>query len=202
MGITPRTAYSLWFNGKIETQNQHTACYWRKFLNDAGNNWSSLAPKFAFAHNTSVNYTTGKTPYEIVSGTKPQIPMSLKLGLYRNKHKFCCSEFCKDLPSHSHSENNLKNQLLDNLLRPQFSHTLLERQRDFKRIYSATFERCREQTARSHAYRNRFKLGQHLEIGQKVLYENHRQGLSKSQKLQQRRLGPFTVTKRVTITTY
>ena len=171
-------------------------------MNDAGNKWSSLAPKFAFAHNTSANYTTGKTPYEIVFGTKRQIPMSLKLGFYGNKHKLCCSDFCQDLPSHSHSENNLKNQLLGNLLRPQLSHSLLERERDFKRIYSATFERCREQTARSHAYRNRFKLGQHLEIGQKVLYENHRQDLSKSQKLQQRRLGPFTVTKRVTNTTY
>ena len=64
------------------------------------------------------------------------------------------------------------------------------------------FQRCREQTARSHAYRNCFKLGQHLEIGQKVLYENHRQDFSNSRKLQQRRLGPFTVTKRVTNTTY
>ena len=128
--------------------------------------------------------------------------MSLKLGLYRNKHKLCCSDFCQNLPSHSHSENNLKNQLLDNLLRPQLFHALLERERDFRRIYSATFERCRKQTARSHACRNRFKLGQHLEIGQKVLYENHRQDLSKNQKLQQRRLGPFTVTLRVTNTTY
>ena len=204
LGITLRTktAHSPWTNGKIETQNQHIARYWRNFLNDAGNNWSSLAPKFAFAHNTSVNYATGKTPYEIAFGTKLQITMSLKLRLYRNKQKLCCSEFCKDLPSHSHSENNLKNQLLDNLLRPQLSHALLERERDFKRIYSAIFERCRKQTARSHAYRNRFKLGQHLEIGQKVLYENHRQDVSKSQKLQQRRLGPFTVTKRVTNTTY
>ena len=173
-----------------------------KLLERRRKKWSSLPLKFAFAHKTSVNYTTGKTPYEIVFGTKPQIPMSLKLGLYRNKHKLCCSDFRKDLPSHSHSENNLKNQLLDNLLRPQLSHALLEREPDFKRIYSATFENCREQTARSHAYRNRFKLGQNLEIGQKVLYENHRQDLSTSQKLQQRRLGPFTVIKRVTNTTY
>ena len=153
LGITlrPRTAYSPWTNGKVETQNQHIARYWRNLLNDAGTNWSSLAPKFAFAHNTSVNYTTGKTPYEKVFGTKPQKPMSLKLGLYRNKHKLCCSDFCKDLPSHSHSENTLKNQLQDNLLKPQFSQALLGRERDFKRIYSAAFERCREQTARSHA---------------------------------------------------
>ena len=144
LGITlrPRTAYSPWTNGKVDTQNQHIARYWRSFLNDAGNKWSLLAPKFAFAHNTSVNYTTGKTPYEIAFGTKPQTPMSLKLGLYRNKHKLCCDEFCKDLPGHSHSENTTKNQLLDNLLRPQLSHALLERERDFKRIHSATFERC------------------------------------------------------------
>ena len=45
-------------------------------------------------------------------------------------------------------------------------------------------------------------MGLHLEIGQKVFYENHRQDLSKNQKLQKRRLGPFAVTKRVTNTTY
>ena len=72
----------------------------------------------------------------------------------------------------------------------------------FQRNLFAAFERCREQTARSHAYRNRFKLGEHLEIGQKNVYENHRQDLSKIQKLQQRRLEPFIVTKRVTNTTY
>ena len=204
LGITLRlrTARSPWNNGRIEIQNQHIARYWRYFLNDAGNNCSSLAPIFAFAPSISVNFTTGNTPYKIVFATKPQIPMSWKLGLYRNKHKFCCSQFCKDLPSRSHSENNLKNQLLDNLLRPQLSQALLERDRDFKRTNSATLERFREQTTRSHAYRNRFKVGEHLEIGQKFCYENHCRDLSKSQKFQQRRLGPFTVTKRVTNTTY
>ena len=45
-------------------------------------------------------------------------------------------------------------------------------------------------------------MGHHLEIGQKVPYENHKQDITRSQKLQQRRLGPFTVTKRITNTTY
>ena len=201
--LRPRAAHSPWTNGKVETQNQHIARYWRScFLNDAGTNWAPLAPKFAFAHNTSVNYTTGKTPYEIVFGAKPQISMSVKLGLYRNKHKLCCSEFCIDLPPHTHDENSTKNEFLQKLLRPQLSQALLDRERDFKRIYSSTFERCREQTTRSHAYSNRFKLGHHLDVGQKVLYEIHRQDLSKSQKLQQRRLGPFIITNRVTSTTY
>ena len=204
LGITlgPRTSYSPWTNGKIEIQNQHFARYWSDVFNDIGNNWSSIAPKFAFAYNTSVNYPTGKTPYEIVFGTKAQIPMSLNRGLYRNRHKLCCSKFCEDLPSHSHSENSSKNELLDNLRQPQLSPALLERQGTFKQISSSALERCLEQTARSHACRNRFKLGHHLEIGQKVLYENHKQDLTRNQNLQQRRFGPFTVTKRITKTSY
>ena len=92
--------------------------------------------------------------------------------------------------------------MLDNLLQPQLSQALLEREGTLKQVYSSTFERWREQTGRAHAYRNCFKLGHHLEIGQKVLYENHKQDLTRSQKVQQRRPGPFTVTKCITNTTY
>ena len=92
--------------------------------------------------------------------------------------------------------------MLDSLLQPHLSQALLVRERTFKQIYSSTFERCQEQTALSHACRNRFKLGQHLEIGQETLYGNHKQDLTRSQKLQHRRLGPFTLTKRITDTTY
>ena len=161
LGITlqPRTAHLPWTNGKVKTQNQHIARYCGSFMNDAGTNWAPLAPKFAFAHNTSVNDTTGKTPYEIVFGAKAQIPMSVKLGLYRNKYNLSCSEFCTNLPPDTHEENSTKNELIEKRLRPQPSQALLDQERDFKRIYSSTFERCREQTARSHAYRYKFKLG-------------------------------------------
>ena len=91
--------------------------------------------------------------------------MSLKLGLYRNKHKLCCSIFFENLPSRSHSEKNLKNELSDNLPQPQLSQAFLEKERTFKQIYSSTFVRHREQTAQSHVYRNRFKLDHHLEVG-------------------------------------
>ena len=60
----------------------------------------------------------------------------------------------------------------------------------------------RQHGHRSHAYRNRFKLAHHLEIGQKVLYDNHKQDFTRSQKLKQRRLGPFTITRRITNNTY
>ena len=204
MGITlrPQTAHLPWTDGKIEAQSQHIARYWRKFVNDPGNNWSSLATKFGLAHNTIVNYTVGKTLYKKVLVTKRQIPMSLNHRRYRKKHEVCCSEFCKYLPPESHRENSLKNQLSNNLQPPQLPQPLFEREHDFKRIYSATFERCREQTARTHAYANRFKFGQHLDIRQKFLYENHRQHHFRSLKFQQRQLDPFTITTRITKTTY
>ena len=91
LGIThaPRTAYSPWTNGKVEIQNKHLGTHFRIFFEQANRNWSDLAPKFAFAHNTTANTSTGLTPYEIVFGQKPQIPLSLKLGLLRSSDLTC-----------------------------------------------------------------------------------------------------------------
>ena len=127
-GITlaPRTAYSPWTNSKVEVQNKHLMRYWRNFTNESGNNWSTLASKFAFAHNTSVNYTTIMTPYEIVFGGKPQIPMTLKLGFIRDKNKQCKSEFCADLQPHTHSEYNLRNKYLIDSLNHSYLHSYLQ----------------------------------------------------------------------------
>ena len=70
LGIThtPRTAYSPWTNGKVEIQNKHLGTHFRIFFDQAKGNWSDLAAKFAFAHNTTINASTGLTSYEIVSG--------------------------------------------------------------------------------------------------------------------------------------
>ena len=104
LGITfaPRTDHSPWAKGKVEIQNKHLTQYFRHFLSKNGSNWASFPPKFAFAHITSVNTATGSTPYEIIFGSKPQIPLSLKLGLMRDTRKLCHSEFCEGLPPHSH----------------------------------------------------------------------------------------------------
>ena len=72
-------------------------------MNQSGTKWSKLASKFAFAHNTSVNYTTGQTHYEIVIGTKSQVPVTLKLGLIQDKDKQSKAKFCDGLQSHTRS---------------------------------------------------------------------------------------------------
>ena len=139
----------------------------------SGNNWTKLTCEISFAHNRSVNYTTGQMPYE----TQPQVPMTLKLGLVRDKNKQCESEFCDGLQSHTHSENNLPNNSLDRLLRPQPFDELLERENEYKQIYSSTYQKCRHITSKAHEHRNRYKLS----VRQKIFSENHAQDLTRSQ---------------------
>ena len=99
LGITvrPRTALSSWTNGKKNPEPTYcsklakTSERCRKQLVFASTEVCIRPQHKCQLHNWI-------TPYEIVFGTKPQIPMSFKLGLYQNKDKFCCSNFCKDLP--------------------------------------------------------------------------------------------------------
>ena len=93
--LGPRTTYSPRTNGTV-VQNHFTR-YGRNFKSESGDNWSRLAPQCAFAHKTSVNYTTGLTPYEIVFGTKLHFPMTLKLGLFGDRNKQFKSEYCDGL---------------------------------------------------------------------------------------------------------
>ena len=121
--------------------------------------------------------------------------MTLKLGLIRDKNTQCKSKYCEGLKPHTHSDNSLPNKSLDRLHRPQLSDELVARENDIKRTYSVTYQRCRQITSTAREYRNRSKLGRLINFGQKVFLENHTADLSRSQKLKQLRVGPFTVTK-------
>ena len=82
------------------------------------------------------------------------------------------------------------------------NHDKLQRENEFIQILSPTYQRCRQITSKAHEHRNRYKLGRPISTGQKVFLENHAQDLTRSQKLKQLRVGPFTVTKQITNTTY
>ena len=203
LGITlrPRMACSPCTNGKVEIQNKHLTNYLRHFLNTTGNNWAKFVDKFAFAHNTAVSYSTGYTPYEVIFGIKPQIPISFRLGLLRDNKKNCISQYCQDLPSHTHCKNSCINEKVDNLLQNRLSNTVLQCETDFKNMYCNTYTCCRQVTNKAHEYRNRFKLGRPISIGSKVLLENHSKSLLISKTLKSLRCGPYTVTKHMTNTT-
>ena len=138
-----------------------------------------MVPKLAFSHNTVPNASTGISPYEIVFGQKPQIPLSLKIRqLTRNSQLTCSSEFCKDLPLHRHTLQTSKNTKIDKFLKPTINNSLRENQ--FKRIYNNAYKKSFDNNNRAHKNRNKHKLGKPLEIGQKILRENYQTELGTS----------------------
>ena len=163
--------------------------FFRCYLSEAGNNWVKLAFQFAFPHNTSVNSSTGTTPYEIVFGFKPQIPTSLKVGLVRDDNDLCQSKICHFLPNHTHVNKATSDSCIDNFLSSETSMDLLNCEFQFKNIYRKVFRKVREANHRSLSYRKKYKLAEPQRVGQKVLLENHNVSFGKSQKLCELRIG-------------
>ena len=76
------------------------------------------------------------------------------------------------------------------------------RENQFKQIYNNSYKKSLENNNRAHKHRNKHKLGKPLEVGQKVLMENHQIELGKSKQLHELRSGPFTVEKKLTNVNY
>ena len=198
----PRTKWLPWTNAKVEIQNKHLNRYLRCYLSEAGNNWAKLTCQFAFAHNTSLYSSTGTTPNDIVFGFKPQIPISLKLGLVRDDNDLCQSDFCQSLPNHTHVSEETSHSSIDDSLSSKSSMDLLNRETQIKNISRKVYRKVREANLRSLSYRNKYKLAKPLRVGKKVLLENHNDSFGKSQKLCELRSGPYKVNKVITNVNY
>ena len=196
-GIThaPRTKWPLWTNGKVEIQNKHLSRHFHCYLFQAGNDWAKLVFQFAFAENTSVISSTGTTPYEFVFGFKPQLPLSLNLGLVRDDNASCQSELCKSLPKHTHVNRETSHSCIDNLLSPKTWMALLKSETQFKSFYRKLSRKVRQAYHPSLSYRSRYKLAQPLRVGQKVLLETHNSPFRKSQKVCELWSGPYILIK-------
>ena len=72
------------------------------------------------------------------------------------------------------------------------------RENQFKQIYNNAYKKSVENNNRAHQHRNKHKLGKPLEVGRKVLMENHQIELGTSKKLHELRSGPYSVAKKLT----
>ena len=104
MGIrhSPRTAYSPWTNGLVEVQNRNLGTHLRMFFHDTPKDWAFQVQRNAYAHNSQPLSELNVSPHEIVFHTRPRVPFTFDLNLTRNNSKTFISQYCSQLPQHSH----------------------------------------------------------------------------------------------------
>ena len=98
----PRTAYSPWTNGLVEVQNRNLGTHLRMFLHDTPKYWASQVHLYAYAHNSQHLSKLNVSPHENDFHTQPRIPLTFDLNLNRKAFKLCISNYCYQLPEHSH----------------------------------------------------------------------------------------------------
>ena len=104
MGIrqSPRTTYSPWTNGLVEVPNRNLDTQLRMFLHDTPKDGKFQVHLYAHAHNSQPLSELNGFPHESVFHKRPRIPLTFDSNLNRNTSKTCNSQFCSQLPEHSH----------------------------------------------------------------------------------------------------
>ena len=73
----------------------------------------------AYAHNSQPLSELNLSPYEIVFHTIPRIPINFELNLQRDTYRNCTSQYCQELPLHTHyDKSNLNPFFHKNLSKP------------------------------------------------------------------------------------
>jgi len=187
----------------VENRMKQINHYLQKKANSNGTDWAQHISYHTFVMNTSILKSSTKSPHEIIFGVKPEIPVSMKLGLFRDIHGDCTREgFCEGLPPHHHNEEEAIPKEMRHLLKPKVSIELLKRENALKRAFLDIYRESEKNLDATERYSKKHKLGHPLPIGRQVLADNYKQATEKSQKLLSRREGPYRVTKQLTATNY
>ena len=72
------------------------------FLHNTPKDWAFHVHMYAYAQNSQPLSELNVSPNEIVFHTLPRIPLIFDLNLNQNTSKLCASNFCSQLPVHSH----------------------------------------------------------------------------------------------------
>jgi hypothetical protein len=73
-------------NGLVERSNRTILAYLRKFL-EGSNDWVTLLPMLQFSLNTACHTSTGQTPFRLVYGRRPRVPLTLQDPDHHSKYK-------------------------------------------------------------------------------------------------------------------
>ena len=148
MGIrhSPRTPYAPWTNGLVENQNKNLGTHLRLFVHTKLENWSFQIHTYAYAHNSQPLSELNHSPYEVVFHTKPRIPINFELNLQRDIYIYrnCTSQYCQDLPLHTHYEKSNLNPFFHKILSKPFPQWILATETAIIQIYHTVYENTKK----------------------------------------------------------
>ena len=125
------------------------------FLHDTPKDWAFQVHMYAYAHNSQPPTELNVSPHEIVFHTQPRIPLTFDLNLNRNTTKTCISQYCSQLPEHSHYDKTDLNPFLYRTLSKPIPLRFLSVETTMLQIYSTVHE-------------NTLKKSFHMHISQKL----------------------------------
>ena len=142
MGIrhSQRTPYAPWTNGLVENQNRNLGTHLRLFLHNTPENWSTQVHMYAYAHNSQPLSEMNLSPYEIVFHTIPRIPINFELNLQRDTYRNCTSQYCQELPLHTHYDKSNLNPFFHKILSKLIPQWILSTETAMIQIYHTVFE--------------------------------------------------------------
>ena len=166
MGIrlSPRTPYTPWTNGLVENQNKNLGTHLRLFLHKKTENCSTQVHMYAYAHNSQPLSELNLSPYKIVFHTIPKIPVNFELNLQRDTYRNCTSQYCQNLPLHTHDKSN-SNPFFHKILSKPIPQWVLATETAMIQIYHTVYENTKRKI-NSFAYFNKTYINPRpLDIG-------------------------------------
>ena len=170
-------------------------------LHNTPQDWAYQVHMYAYAHNSQPISDLNVSPYEIVFHTRPRISLTFDLNLNRNQSRTCISQYCTQLPAHSHYDKSDLNPIFFETLSKPIPQWFLAVKTAMLQIYSTVYYYTQKKL-NSYAYITKtFHEGKPLPIGTFVL-KRHFTHVRFSDKLKPFRIGPYKILDRLSNVTY
>jgi transposase InsO family protein len=170
------TAFHPQTDGQTERQNQQLESHLRIYCNYDQDDWARLLYTAAFAYNSKVHASHGRTPIELATGTRPSIPDGIR------------DEFPTE------GERRAPGKLAETA-----TTWLLERQNEFD-VAKRSLEKAAQLQAK---YHNRHTEAKHFGVGEQVLLSGKNiHSKRPHKKLDNKWLGPFRILERISKQAY
>ena len=99
---------------------------------------------YAYANDSQPLSELNLSPYEIVFHTKPSIPINFELNLHRDTYRNCTSQYCQELPLHTHYDKSNLNPFFHKILSKPIPQWILATETAMIQIYHTVYENTKE----------------------------------------------------------